>query len=86
MSFKKKEYYTIVEQAKDNVTGFRDVFAKFIERVTIDQNSKSTITNYSRSIAQVALHFGRVPHAISVEEINSYLYRMTVHEKFSGSY
>lgn len=86
MSFKRKEYYTIVEQAKDNVPGFRDAFAKFIERVTIDQNSKSMITNYSRSIAHVALHFGRVPHAISVDEINSYLYRMSVHEKQSASY
>lgn len=86
MSFKRKEYYTIVEQAKDNVPGFRDAFAKFIERVTIDQNSKSMITNYSRSIAHVALHFGRVPHVISVDEINSYLYRMSVHEKQSASY
>lgn len=44
------------------------------------------ITNYSRSIAAVALHFNRVPHQISVEEINSYLYRITVHEKQSHSY
>jgi len=86
MSFKKKEYYTIVEQAKDNVPGFRDAFAKFIERVTLDQNSKSMISNYSRSIAHVAIHFGRVPHSISVDEINSYLYRMSVHEKLSASY
>jgi integrase/recombinase XerD len=35
------------------------------------------VTNYSRSIAAIALHFNRVPHNISVEEINSYLYRMT---------
>jgi len=54
--------------------------------VTIDQSSKSLITNYSRSIAAIALHFNRVPHEISVEEINSYLYRMTVHEKQSLSY
>lgn len=44
------------------------------------------ITNYSRSIASIALHFNRVPHEVSVEEINSYLYRMTVHEKQSISY
>ena len=44
------------------------------------------IINYSRSIAAIALHFNRVPHAVSVEEINSYLYRMTVHEKQSISY
>ena len=58
----------------------------FIERVTIDQRNKSLITNNSRSIAALALHFNRVPHELSVEEINSYLYRMTVHEKLSVTY
>ena len=86
MSFKKKDYYTFVEQAKDSVPGFSDAFSKFVERVTIDQNSKSLITNYSRSLASVALHFGKVPHAISIDEINSYLYRISVHEKQSISY
>lgn len=44
------------------------------------------ITNYSRSIAAIALHFNRNPELVSVDEINSYLYRMTVHEKQSISY
>jgi len=86
MSFKTTGYNTIVSQAKKNVLGFSSAYTKFVERVTIDQNSKSTITNYSRSIAAIALHFNRVPHEVSVDEINGYLYRMTVHEKQSLSY
>ena len=86
MSFAKTGYNTIVSQAKKNVVGFAAAYTKFIERVTIDQNSKSMITNYSRSIAAIALHCNRVPHEISADEINSYLYRMTVHEKNSVSY
>lgn len=86
MSFKNKTYNTIVSQAKNNVVGFSVSYSKFIQRVTIDQCSKSMITNYSRSIAAIALHFNKVPHEVSVEEINSYLYRMTVHEKQSISY
>ena len=86
MSIKDRAYNTIVSQAKKNVVGFSVSYSKFIERVTIDQSSKSLITNYSRSIAAIALHFNRVPHEISVDEINSYLYRMTVHEKQSLSY
>lgn len=82
----KKGYNTIVSQAKTNVPGFAGDFSKFMERVVLDQCSKGLITNYSRSIAYIALHFNRVPHHISVEEINSYLYRMTVHEKLSSSY
>lgn len=86
MSTFKKGYITLVSQAKTNVAGFSAAYSKFIERVTIDQGSKSLITNYSRSIATIALHFNRVPHEISVDEINTYLYRMTVHEKLSISY
>ena len=86
MSIKDRRYNTIVSQAKKNVVGFSACYSRFIERVTIDQASKSLITNYSRSIASIALHFNRIPHEISVDEINSYLYRMTVHEKQSISY
>lgn len=82
----RKPYSTLLIQAKKNVPGFAAGYSKFVERITIDQNSKSLITNYSRSIASIALHFNRTPQDISVEEINSYLYRMTVHEKLSGSY
>jgi site-specific recombinase XerD len=86
MSFKKEDYNTLLNQAKTNVVGFRDAYSKFIERVTIDQCSASLISNYSRSIATISLHFNRVPHQISVDEINSYLYRITVHDKLSISY
>lgn len=86
MSFRKEDYNTFLNQAKTNEVGFRDAYSKFIERVTIDQCSASLISNYSRSIATIALHFNRVPHQISVDEINSYLYRITVHDKPSISY
>ena len=86
MSFKKENYNTLLNQAKTNVLGFKEAYSRFIERVTIDQCSASLISNYSRSIASIALHFNRVPHQISVDEINSYLYRITVHEKLSISY
>ncbi len=86
MTFKKKDYYTIVQQAQDAVPGFRDAYAKFIERVTIDQNSPSLIINYGRNLAHLALHFSRVPHLVSTDEINSYLYQLTIHQQQSISY
>jgi len=82
----KKEYNTIVSQAKKGVPGFAIAYAKFIEKVTINQSSKSLIVNYGRSLAYAALHFGRCPHLVSVEELNSYLYRMMVHENCSITY
>lgn len=86
MSTIKKEYNTIVTQAKKGVPGFAIAYAKFIEKVTINQSSKSLIVNYSRSLAYVALHFSRCPHEVSVEELNSYLYRMMVHQNCSLTY
>lgn len=86
MTKQRKAYNTLLQQAKTNVPGFAASYARFLERVTIDQNSKSMIVNYSRSIAALALHFNRSPEHLSPEEVNSYLYRMTVHEKQSPSY
>lgn len=86
MSFKKNEYYTVVQQACDNVPTFKQHYHQFIEKATLAQNSASLISNYSRCIAQVALHFNRVPHTISSEELNSYLYRICVHEGKSEGY
>lgn len=86
MSFKKSDYYTVVEQAKDTVPGFKDAYHQFIERATIEQKSKSLIGNYLRSVAHVALHFGTAPQQVSADEINSYLYRISVHEGKSEGY
>lgn len=86
MTYKKKDYYTTLSKAKNMVPGFREAFSRFEERLVLDQCSKSMFTNYSRNLAHLALHFGRVPHEISVEEINGYLYRLTVHDNLSISF
>ncbi len=66
--------------------GFCDAYARFVERVCIDQKSKSLVTNYGRSLAAIALHFNRLPHEIGVDELNAYLYRMTQQQGQSLSY
>lgn len=81
-----RQYNTVLSQAKKGVPGFALAYGKFIEKTTLAQSSKGLIVNYSRSLAYIALHFGRVPHLVSVEEINAYLYRMMVHEKCSLTY
>lgn len=81
-----RQYNTVLSQAKKGVPGFALAYGKFIEKTTLAQSSKGLITNYSRSLAYIALHFGRVPHVISVDELNAYLYSMMVHEKCSLTY
>ena len=67
MSFKKSDYYTLVKQACDSVPGFQPAWQQFVEHAAIHQKSKSLVTNYSRNIAQLALHFGLVPHRITID-------------------
>ncbi len=86
MTFKKENYVTALQKAKMLVPGFKEAFVRFDERMTLDQCSRSMHTNYSRNLAHLALHFGRVPHEVSVGEINVYLYRLTVLDDFSLSY
>lgn len=86
MSFKKNDYYTLVQQACDAVPNFKIHYQQFIEKATLAQSSESLIMNYSRSVAQVALHFNRVPHTITTDELNSYLYRLCVHDQKSEGY
>lgn len=86
MSFKKKESYTTLDQAKDHVNGFKNAFSLFEEHVVINQKSKALLINYGRSIAHLALHFNQLPQDVSAQEINTYLYRISVHENHSLSY
>lgn len=86
MSSSKRQYTTVLSQAKKGIPGFALAYGKFIEKTTLEQNSKGLITNYSRSLAYIALHFGCVPHHVSVEQINAYLYSMMVHGNCSISY
>src|SRR6266496_4718484 len=81
-----KQYNTVLSQAKKGVPGFALAYGKFIEKVTLEQSSKSLTVNYSRSLAYIALHFSRPPHQVSVEEINAYLCSMMVHEGCSVTY
>lgn len=87
MTFKKKgEYYTTIDKAKDLVPKFRVAFQRFEEHVVINQSSDSLIRNYGRNIAHFSLHFMRIPNEVSVDEINTYLYRLTTHENYSESF
>ncbi len=74
----KRQCITILSQAKKGVPAFALAYDKFIEKTTLAESSKGFIVNYSRSLAYIALHFSRVPHQVSVEEINAYLYSMMV--------
>jgi len=70
---RKKTSLTIVERAIIAVPEFEEVVKKLSQQVTLRGQSKSTLDNYIRRIALITLHFNRLPHEISEDEINEYL-------------
>lgn len=69
----KKVGPTIVEKAILTVDGFEKVYKTMQQHTLLRGQSKSTLENYTRRIAQISLHFGRLPEDIPEEEINEYL-------------
>ena len=70
---RRKNGLTIVERAIISVPGFEEVAKKLSQQVSLRGHSKSTLDNYIRRIALISLHFKRLPHEISEDEINEYL-------------
>lgn len=70
---RKKSGPTIVEQATETIEGFAAAWKLLDQQVTLRGQSHSTLDNYIRRIAQISLHFGRLPEQVMDEEINEYL-------------
>ena len=67
-------YVTIVRQACDKVTGFEQLYKEMERAVSITGKSKSTLTNYSRQLAHLALHYNCFPLELDAEQVMDYLY------------
>lgn len=65
---------TLVMQACAKVHGFDDLFNRLKRRMKISGRSKSTLENYSRNLAQMALHFNALPTELDEDQIENYLY------------
>jgi site-specific recombinase XerD len=69
----RKRTFTIVEQACHEIHGFKKLYEELQDKIVLSGQSKSTLTNYGRKVAQVSLHFGKLPQHISEKEMNRYL-------------
>lgn len=70
---RKKSESTIIERALDCVPGFGRVFQKLQLQVVFRGQNKSTLHIYTRRVAAISLHFGKLPEQIDDDEINEYL-------------
>ncbi len=70
---RKRTSPTILEQEVIAAPEFEQVIKKLSEQVTLRDQSKSTLDNYTRRIALCMIHFGKLPEQVSEDEINEYL-------------
>lgn len=69
-----KGYVTIVEQACNKVTGFRELYKEMERSISISGKSRSTLVNYSRQLAHLALHYDCFPLDLDSEQVMDYLH------------
>jgi integrase/recombinase XerD len=67
-------YVTIVQQACDKVTGFTKLYQDLERSINVSGKSKSTLTNYGRQLAHLALHYNQLPTTLDSEQVLDYLH------------
>jgi len=77
----KRNEPTMVQKAIDTIEGFDSVYKTLHQQTVLRGQSKSTLNNYIRRIANLSLHFNRLPELISDDEINEYLTSLALSAK-----
>ena len=68
------DYETIVQQAAGKVTGFSELYKEMERAINVSGKSKSTLTNYGRQLAHLALHYQLLPTELDNEQVLDYLH------------
>lgn len=76
----------MIQRARDQVSGFDQMWLKLEQSIIIGGHSPSTLINYGRCIAKIALHFNIVPIRLEEEQINGYLFHLKQGKNHSLSY
>jgi len=71
----------IVQRACNEINGFRELFEELDDRVRLSDQSSGTLVSYSRKLALLSLHFGKLPQDITDKEVNKYLADLTRQSK-----
>lgn len=78
---KQKSEFSIIGRALATVTGFDRVYHKLSQQVVLRGQASSTFENYIHRIAQVSLHFNRLPEDISEDDLNDFLASLALSAK-----
>lgn len=70
-----------MNRACHEVNGFAELLQRFERNISILGRSPRTFDNYSRHIAAVALHFGKIPTELDPEQLKDYLFELQQRSK-----
>lgn len=68
------DYVTLLQQAINKVTGFEQLYKELERAINISGKSTSTLTNYARQLAHLALHYQQLPTELDQEQVMDYLH------------
>lgn len=68
------DYKTLVQQAINKVTGFDQLYKELERAINVSGKSESTLANYSRHLAHLALHYQVLPTQLDNEQVLDYLH------------
>ena len=69
----RKKRLTFAEKACHSIPGFRALCQQLDDKMRLDGNTTTTFKHYTQKLAQLSLHFGKLPQHISEEELNKYM-------------
>jgi integrase/recombinase XerD len=77
---------TLVARACLNVAGFTELYNRLEKKMVLSGKSLSTLKNYSRHMAHLALHYNCLPTLLEPEQIEDYLFLIKSEKAPSDSY
>jgi site-specific recombinase XerD len=75
-----------VAEACAKVAGYKELYERFERRMHTSGRSESTLKNYSRYIAKIALHFNCLPTVLEDDQVEDYLHELLRNSTPSESY
>lgn len=64
---------TLVQRACAKVAGFKTLYKRLEKKIIISGKSTSTLNNYMRCLAHIALRYHTLPSKLDIEQIEDYL-------------
>ncbi len=68
------DYVTIVAQASAKISGFDELYKEMERSISVGGKSVSTLINYGRQLAHLALHYNCLPTALGKDQVLDYLH------------